>query len=66
MLKSPTAVPTLLEAAKQVNELPRIREHALRVAVVIDAGSSCIEVMARGCQPDHQEGGGVRIPLYPG
>lgn len=49
MLKSPVAVPALLETAKQPNELPRIREHALRVAIRLDASSApgAIEVMAK-------------------
>ncbi len=53
MLKSPTAVPALLEAAKQVNELPRIREHALRVAVRLDPRQApgAIEVMAKDVNP---------------
>ncbi len=36
MIKAPAAVPALLETAKQSNEIPRIREHALRVAVRLD------------------------------
>lgn len=36
MLKAPSAVPSLVETAQQTNELPRIREHALRVAVRLD------------------------------
>lgn len=49
MLKSPTAAPALIETAKQANELPRIREHALRVAIRLDPGAapSAIEVMAK-------------------
>jgi hypothetical protein len=49
MLKSPAAAPALIEAAKQPNELPRIREHALRVAVRLDPASapSAIEAMAK-------------------
>jgi HEAT repeat protein len=49
MLKSPAAVPALLETAKQPNELPRIREHALRTAIRLDPTSAppAIEVMAK-------------------
>jgi HEAT repeats len=49
MLKSPAAVPALLETAKQPNELPRIREHALRTAIRLDPASAptAIEVMAK-------------------
>jgi hypothetical protein len=53
MLKSPAAVPALLEAAKQVNELPRIREHALRVAVRLDPmqAPGAIDLMAKDPNP---------------
>ncbi|WHZ14407.1 MAG: hypothetical protein OJF52_001245 [Nitrospira sp.] len=49
MMKSPAAVPALLETAKQSGELPRIREHALRVAVRLDPlqAPPAIEVMAK-------------------
>src|SRR5574340_1211863 len=49
MMKSPAAVPALLETAKQSGELPRIREHALRVAVRLDPFQAppAIEVMAK-------------------
>jgi HEAT repeat protein len=36
MLKSAAAVPALLSAAKEPNEIPRVREHALRVAIRLD------------------------------
>jgi hypothetical protein len=36
MIKDRSAVPALLEAAQQSGEMPRIREHALRVAVRLD------------------------------
>ncbi|MFO0773838.1 MAG: HEAT repeat domain-containing protein [Nitrospiraceae bacterium] len=36
ILKASAAVPALLETAQQANEMPRIREHALRVAVRLD------------------------------
>lgn len=49
MMKSPAAVPALLETAKQSGELPRIREHALRVAVRLDPlqAPPAIEAMAK-------------------
>ena len=49
LIKDPGAVPALIQAAKQPNEMPRIREHALRVAVRLDAAQvlPAIEVMAK-------------------
>ena len=49
MIKSPAAAPALLEAAKLGTEIPRIREHALRVAVRLDPQQAppAIEVMAK-------------------
>ncbi len=49
MIKSPGAVPALLDAAKLNTELPRIREHALRVAVRLDPQQAppAIEAMAK-------------------
>ncbi len=49
MLKAASAVPALLETAKQVNEMPRIREHALRTAVRLDPlhTAEAIHVMAK-------------------
>lgn len=49
LIKDPSAVPALLQVAKEPNELPRIREHALRVAVRLDAAQTppVIEAMAR-------------------
>lgn len=49
MIKAPAAAPALLEAAKSGTELPRIREHALRVAVRLDPQQAppAIEVMAK-------------------
>ena len=37
MIKDPGAVPSLLETAKLTTEIPRVREHALRVSVRLDA-----------------------------
>jgi hypothetical protein len=49
MLKAASAVPSLVAAAKELNEIPRVREHALRVAVRLDAAKvvDAIEVMAK-------------------
>ena len=49
MLKAASAVPALVAAAKEPNEIPRVREHALRVAVRLDAPKvvEAIEVMAK-------------------
>jgi HEAT repeat protein len=49
MIKDPSAVPGLLESATQPEELPRIREHALRVAVRLNPALTppAIEVMAK-------------------
>ncbi|HKO31244.1 MAG TPA: HEAT repeat domain-containing protein [Nitrospiraceae bacterium] len=49
MLKAASAVPALVAAAKEPNEIPRVREHALRVAVRLDASKTvdAIEVMAK-------------------
>ncbi len=53
MIKEPSAVPALIESAKKPNEMPRIREHALRVAVRLDPSlvPSAIEVMAKDPNP---------------
>lgn len=49
MLKAVSAVPALLQTAQQANELPRIREHALRVSVRLDPMSTppAIQAMAK-------------------
>jgi HEAT repeat protein len=49
MIKAPGAVPALLETAKLSTELPRIREHALRVAVRLDPlqAPPAIDLMAK-------------------
>ena len=48
MLKAASAVPALAMAAKEPNEIPRVREHALRVAVRLDGTKvvDAIESMA--------------------
>ena len=49
MLKSVSAVPALIATAKEPNEIPRVREHALRVAIRIDPSKApdAIEVMSK-------------------
>ncbi len=49
MIKAPAAAPALLDAAKSATEIPRIREHALRVAVRLDPQQAppAIEAMAK-------------------
>ena len=49
LIKDPGAVPALIPVAKDPNEMPRIREHALRVAVRLDPSLAppAIEVMAK-------------------
>jgi HEAT repeat protein len=53
MIKDPGAVPTLLEIAKDLNEMSRIREHALRVAVRLNPALAPpgIETMAKDPNP---------------
>ncbi|MGQ0811564.1 MAG: HEAT repeat domain-containing protein [Nitrospiraceae bacterium] len=49
MLKAASAVPALIQTAKESNEMPRIREHALRVSIRLDPSltPTAIEVMAK-------------------
>lgn len=49
MLNAASAVPNLINTAKDPNELPRVREHALRVAIRLDAGKTpeAIQAMAK-------------------
>lgn len=49
MLHSVSAVPALIAAAKEPNEIPRVREHALRVAIRIDPPKApeAIQVMSK-------------------
>lgn len=53
MIKEPGAVPALLESVKEPNEMPRIREHALRVAVRLDPSQvpPVIEFVAKDSNP---------------
>jgi hypothetical protein len=49
LIKDPSAAPALIQAAKEPTEISRIREHALRVAVRLDASLAppAIEAMAK-------------------
>jgi len=53
LIKDPSAVPSLIPVAKDPNEMPRIREHALRVAVRLDPvlAPPAIEAMVRDQEP---------------
>ena len=53
MLKATSAVPALIQTAKEPHEMSRIREHALRVAIRLDPSEapSAIEVMAKDQNP---------------
>ena len=49
MLNAASAVPALITAAKDPNEIPRVREHALRVAIRLDPSKTpeAIQTMAK-------------------
>lgn len=53
MIKDPGIVPSLIAVAKEPNEMPKIREHALRVAVRLDPllTPPAIEAMAKDANP---------------
>jgi hypothetical protein len=53
MMKGVSGVPALLVTAKDPNELPRVREHALRVAIRLDPAKTpeAIEVMSKDLNP---------------
>lgn len=53
MMKGVSGVPALIETAKRVEEIPRVREHALRVAIRLDPlkAPEAIEVMAKDGNP---------------
>ena len=53
LIKDPGAVPALIAVARDPNEIPRVREHALRVAVRLDPALAppAIEVMVRDAEP---------------
>ncbi len=52
MIKDPSAVQALIDTAKQPNEMPRIREHALRVSVRLDASQAVPAIEAMGKDPE--------------
>lgn len=53
MMKGVSGVPALLATAKDPNELSRVREHALRVAIRLDSAKApeAIEVMSKDQNP---------------
>jgi len=53
LIKDPSAVPALIQVAKEPQEMSRIREHALRVAVRLDPALTppAIEAMAKDQEP---------------
>lgn len=53
MMKGVSGVPALLTTAKEPDEIPRVREHALRVAIRLDPAKTpeAIEVMAKDLNP---------------
>ena len=53
MMKGVAGVPALVSTAKEPGEIPRVREHALRVAVRLDSikAPEAIEVMAKDLNP---------------
>lgn len=53
MMKAVTGVPALLNTAQDPNEIPRVREHALRVSVRLDPAKTpdTIAVMAKDLNP---------------
>ena len=53
MVKGVAGVPALVSTAKEPGEIPRVREHALRVAVRLDSTKApeAIEVMAKDSNP---------------
>ena len=53
MMKGVSGVPALLVSAKDPNEIPRVREHALRVAIRLEPSKTpeAIEVMSKDLNP---------------
>lgn len=53
MIKGVSAVPALIETARRLEEMPRVRTHALKVAVRLDPLQTveAIEVMAKDVNP---------------
>ncbi len=53
MMKAVSGVPALVTSAKDPNEIPRVREHALRVAIRLDPSKApdAIEIMTKDPNP---------------
>lgn len=53
MMKGVAAVPALISVAIEPNEIPRVREHALRVAIRLDASKApdAIDMMSKDLNP---------------
>jgi HEAT repeat protein len=53
MMRAVSGVPALIVTAKEPSEVPRVREHALRVAIRLDPAKApeAIEVMAKDLNP---------------
>lgn len=53
MMKGVAAVPALISTAIEPNEIPRVREHALRVAIRLDASKTpdALDMMAKDLNP---------------
>jgi HEAT repeat protein len=60
MMKAVSGVPALVSTAKDPNEIPRVREHALRVAIRLDPAKTpeAIEVMAKDLNPSVRKAAG--------
>ncbi|SLM49258.1 conserved protein of unknown function [Nitrospira japonica] len=52
MLKAPAAVPVLITTAKDPNEMPRVREHALRVSIRLDPSKTPEAIQAMSKDPN--------------
>ncbi|HMU54892.1 MAG TPA: HEAT repeat domain-containing protein [Nitrospira sp.] len=52
MLKAPAAVPALITTAKDPNEIPRVREHALRVSIRLDPSKTPEAIQAMSKDPN--------------
>ena len=67
MIKDASVVPALIESAKTSTEIPRVREHALRVAVRLDPTlvSPAIEALAKDPNPTLRKAAAGSIPHQP-
>jgi len=52
LIKDPSAVPALIQVAKEPQEMSRIREHALRVAVRLDPALTPLAIEAMAKDPE--------------